>query len=521
MAVVSRIGWRTRVATALGLALAFTVALPTLALANVNLTQISSDPFTAATCTASNTTYHHTEVEPDTFSNGSTIVATFQVGRVFDGGSCDIGFATSTTNGASWTNGLLPGITKFQGGGPYDRVSDSSVAFDPKHGTGQGVWIISSLPLLEGDGEGVTGAAVVVSRSLDGGLTWSNPVTITTGSDLDKNWTVCDTTSTSAFFGNCYTEWDDHAAGNTVQMSTSTDGGLTWGPVKTTTPPAGVIGGQPLVQPNGTVIVPIDNATETAIGAFTSTNGGGSWSAMTTISTISFHTVAGGLRAGALPTAEIDGAGKVYVVWADCRFESGCTANDLVMSTSTNGTTWTAVTRIPIDAVGSNIDHFIPGLAVNKATSGGSAQLGLTYYYYTAANCSSCSLNVGFISSANGGSTWSAATAITGPFPVGWVADTSQGRMVGDYISTSYGSDNLAHAAFATAGTPTSGTNCGDVQDNCNEPMDTTASGLALGLALVGGSNSSAGDPVLFGSNGGSGAGLWNVAQGNTGKHHH
>src|SRR5260221_12255818 len=129
MAVVSRFGWRTRVVTSFALALAFIVALPTLAFANVSLTQISSDPFTAATCTASNTTYHHTEDEPDTFSNGATIVATFQVVRVFDGGSCDIGFATSINNGGSWTNGLLPGITTCQGGRIYDRVSDPSVAF--------------------------------------------------------------------------------------------------------------------------------------------------------------------------------------------------------------------------------------------------------------------------------------------------------------------------------------------------------------------------------------------------------
>ena len=50
---------------------------------------------------ASSTTNHHTEVEPDTFSNGSTIVAAFQVGRIFDGGACAIGFATSTNNGAT------------------------------------------------------------------------------------------------------------------------------------------------------------------------------------------------------------------------------------------------------------------------------------------------------------------------------------------------------------------------------------------------------------------------------------
>jgi hypothetical protein len=508
MAVVfSRFGWRARVAIALALAVSLSVLWSSLAFASPSLTQISSDPFTAATCTASNTTYHHTEVEPDTFSSGSTIVATFQVGRVFDGGSCDIGFATSTNNGSTFTNGLLPGITTFEGGGTFDRVSDPSVAFDASHG----VWIISSLALT-----GASGAAVLASRSTNGGLTWGNPVTIHANTGVDKNWTVCDNTTTSPFFGHCYTEWDNNAAGNLLQMSTSTDGGLTWSAAATNN--TGVIGGQPLVRPDGTVIVPIDNANETAVGAFNSTNGGASWSAVTTIATINHHTEAGGLRSGALPTAEIDGAGTVYVVWSDSRFRRGGKANDLVISHSLNstGTSWSAVSRVPIDATNSGVDHFIPGLAVNKATSGSTAQLGLTYYFYPVSACGkSCVLDVGFISSTNSGSTWSGVTQLAGPFNVGWVANTSQGRMVGDYISTSYGSDNLAHGVFMTATAPTSGTNCGDVQDNCNEPADTPTSGLAI----TGGTISSAGDPVLSGGNGNGGASLWNVVDNNGGKH--
>jgi hypothetical protein len=219
--IVSRIGWRTRVVTAFALALAFIVAFPSLAFANVSLTQISSDPFTAATCTASNTTYHHTEVEPDTFSSGATIVATFQVGRVFDGGSCDIGFATSTNNGGSWTAGCLPGITKFTinvpncvltTAGLYDRVSDPAVAFDARHN----VWLISSLALL-----GTSGAAVLTSRSTDGGLTWGNPVTTNLTTGVDKNWIACDNTATSPFYGHCYTEWDNNAAGASSAVSRS------------------------------------------------------------------------------------------------------------------------------------------------------------------------------------------------------------------------------------------------------------------------------------------------------------
>src|SRR3954470_24377751 len=167
---------------------------------------ISTDPFTQATCKASTTTNHQTEVEPDTFANGSTIVAAYQVGRIFDGGACAVGFATSTNNGATWTSGLLPGITKYAGAGPNDRATDASVAYDAAHNT----WLVSSLTLLEAGG--IHGNAVVRSRSSDGGLTWDNPATTATGGDLDKNWIVCDNTATSPFYGHCYTEWDDHGA---------------------------------------------------------------------------------------------------------------------------------------------------------------------------------------------------------------------------------------------------------------------------------------------------------------------
>jgi hypothetical protein len=275
-----------------------------------------------------------------------------------------------------------------------------------------------------------------------------------------------------------------------------------------------VIGGQPVVRPDGTVIVPIANANETAIGAFNSTDGGQTWSFPTTITTIRHHGVAGNLREGPLPSAEIDGAGTVYIAWTDCRFRKACKTNDIVLTHSLNatGTSWSAVSRVPIDNTNSGVDHFLPGLAVNKATSGSTAQLGLTYYFYPPR---STSLSVGFVSSANAGSTWSAATTVASGMPSTWTATTSQGRMVGDYISTSFGSDNLAHAAFATASAPTSGTSCSQVLDNCSEPTSTFASGLASG-----GSASGAGSAVLYAGNGNVNAkSFWNVVDNNGSKH--
>jgi hypothetical protein len=449
----------------------------------VSVQQISSDTFT------NSSSQHAAQVEPDTYSFGSTIVMATQTGRFTDGGASDIAWATSTNNGASWTTGNLPGVTKYSGGGAYDRVSDAAVAYDAKHN----VWMISGLPLLESGG--VHGAAITTSRSTDGGLTWSNPVITATGGDLDKNWIVCDDTATSPFYGNCYTEWDDHGNGNRIKMSTSTDGGLTWGAAKNTSGNATGIGGQPVVQPNGTVVVPMASATESSIRAFRSTNGGSTWGSAVTIASTVRHTVAGGLRSGPLPSAEIDGSGKVYVAWQDCRFRGSvsCSStqyNDIVMSTSTDGATWTSVARVPIDATNSTVDHFIPGLAVDKATSGASAHIGLEYYYYPTGNCTAatCQLRVGFISSTNSGSTWSAPTDVAGPMSLSWIASTTQGPMVGDYISNSFGSDGLSHPAFTLATAPSGST--------FHEAVYTTGSGLAAAAGTVPAQVSSLSFPV-------------------------
>src|SRR5205085_1820288 len=109
--------------------------------------------------------------------------------------------------------------------------------------------------------------------------------------------------------------------------------------------------------------------------SFGSTDGGGSWSRVANLGATPNHAAAGGLRQFSLPSAEVDAEGKVYMVWADCRFEVACSANDLVMSTSTDGRTWSPVVRIPVDPVGSGVDHFIPGLGVNRNTAGQTAHL--------------------------------------------------------------------------------------------------------------------------------------------------
>ena len=405
--------------------------------ANVMLTRVSSDTFTNPT------SQHATEVEPDTFAHGSTVVGAFQVGRFFNGGSTSIGFARSGDGGATWgPPGFLPDLTFSAGDAtsPFERVSDPSVAYDAAHHT----WLISSIPLLPN----LSVPTVFVSRSTDDGQTWSPPVSIPPPAaktvDLDKNWTVCDNNDNSPFRGHCYTELDNFGAGDLELMSTSIDGGATWSPPIPTAGNDKGLGGQPLVQPDGTVIVPFESLNN-KIEAFRSTDGGASWIKAVSVSSVRFKGVAGGLRTSPLPSAEIDGAGRVYVAWEDCRFRASCASNDIVFSTSADGVNWTAASRVPIDPVTSGEDHFIPGLAVDPATSGAGAHLGLTYYFYPNAACSSaCRLEVGFISSPDGGAHWGPATQLAGPMALSQIAQTSQGPMVGDYISSSFSGGKVA-----------------------------------------------------------------------------
>jgi BNR repeat-like domain len=430
-----------------------------------SLVQLSSDPYTDTH------TKHQTEVSDASFSYGSTIVTAFQVGKSYNsGGATNIGWSTSTDGGATWTNGFLPHLT-IVAGGPYKRAGDLSVTYDAAHST----WMLIT------NGFYNEAFGILVSLSPDG-KNWSDPVTIISVPpantyDFDKSGITCDNTTTSPYYGHCYAHWVNEANSDLIAMSTSTDGGLTWGTPLPTANNADGFNGHPFVQPDGTVIVIINKPihappTTTHIMAFTSTDGGASWSnTVTVVAKAKVHTLSGSLRDLHYFSAGMDATGKLYVVWNDCRFESGCTANDFLMTTSTDGTTWSAPTRIPIDAIGSGVDHFIPGLGVDKSTSGNTARLGLAYYYFPNANCTTatCQLDIGYISSPDGGNTWSSVTQLAGPMTTSWFVLTQWGYMVGDYIATSF-SGGKAFPVFSVATAPT-----GTIY---NETTDTVAGGL-------------------------------------------
>jgi hypothetical protein len=421
--------------------------------AQIQVAPISADTFT------NSSSQHATEVEPDTFSDHGTTISAFQVGRFFNGGASDIGWTRTTTAGT--TSGFLPATTQQStpANDAFERVSDASVAYD----AADDVWLISSIPL-----EPTTLAVpnVFISRSTDDGQTWDNPVLIPPPAankvDLDKNWTVCDNHPNSRGYGNCYTEFDNFGQGDLEYMSTSTDGGLNWStPISPAGNPKG-LGGQPVVQPDGTVVVPFE-ALNGKIEAFRSDDQGASWSRVAVVDSVKSHANSGGLRTSPLPSAEIAGDGTVYVAWQDCRFRARCSANDIVFSKSADGVNWSDTARIPIDSVTSGADHFIPGIAVDPATSGANTHVALTYYFYPDASCTpaTCALQAGTISSPDGGASWGGNETVGPSMTLDQIADTSQGRMVGDYISTSFLPDGT-YTTVVAIGKPPTGDNAFD-----------------------------------------------------------
>ena len=172
-----------------------------------------------------------------------------------------------------------------------------------------------------------------------------------------------------------------------------------------------------------------------------SDDGGVTWTQQVGIAPASYKTHAG-LRAAPLPTSALASDGRAYVAWADCSFRAGCTANDIVYTSSVDGIAWTPVARIP---TGTG-DAELPGLDADPVRPG---RLALACYVLRRS-----SLDVRFVSSGNSGATWTKPKLLDSrKVPVGWIVRTSLGSMVGDYISTSF-AGTRAVPVFALAQRP-------------------------------------------------------------------
>jgi photosystem II stability/assembly factor-like uncharacterized protein len=405
------------------------------------LTQLSFDPYTNSDA------QHETAMETNIASHGNTLVTGFHIARLEGGGVTNIGWAASNDAGATWQHNALPNTTTYAGGS-IGEVTDPVVAYDAKHSS----WILS----YSGGGGGQN--AIYVSLSTDDGKTFGNPITVASGPEPDKNWTACDNFLQSPHYGTCYTQYDDNVTG-VIYMTRSTDGGKTWEASKTTADQLHGIAGQPIVMPTGRVVVPISNTDFTQFYVFYSDDGGATWSASQSIASPQTAPARASLRQDPNPSVTIDATGKLYLTWYDCRFETQCNANGLVLSTSTDGITWSAPSRINTFPVSAALNHIFPGIGADPTfNSNGKGKLGLVFYTASAGACltdeNACQIDTYYTSSTDSGTNWTTPVHLAGPMQPQWISTTARGRLIGDYTGMAF-LNGVAFPTFSVALQPT------------------------------------------------------------------
>ncbi|MFD7642009.1 sialidase family protein [Kitasatospora sp. NPDC059795] len=392
---------------------------------------VGVDPYTTAD------TQHSAAVEADSHAWGSTVVSAYQVGRAFDGGSTNIGFAVSRDAGLSWTSDVLPGLT-VAGGGTHQRASDPVVAYSARWDT----WMVGSLVF---DGGGGTG--IMVNRSWDAGGHWTTPTWAigNDGAEWDKEWIACDNWTSSPYYGTCYLTVTK-MTGYQVELAKSTDGGRTWMPVDGPRPATN--GSYPVVRPDGAVVVLY--GLNGRVGSFTVTGGGTGWTGPATVSNGSRYDVPD-LRDVSVVSADVDSTGRINAVWHGCRAATGCAWNGIVQATSTDGRNWTVseIDTCPDTALCAATHRFAPTITADPQTPGRFAIVFNDLW--------SSGVSVRYLSSTDGGGTWKKRTTpLTDVMPLTRMPDTSQGRMLGEYLGIATANGTVV-TTFPVAAAPAGG----------------------------------------------------------------
>jgi hypothetical protein len=335
-------------------------------------------------------------------------VAVWQQDRWSDGGAHGLVSAVTHNSGTTWTqSSTLAPFSICAGGtvaneGDFERASDPWVTFAPNGDVYQ-----ISLSFNDSNVEN----AMLASKSIDGGDTWSNPKTLireNTGSGglfVDKESITADPYNSSRV----YAVWDrskfpsekenllapvvSFALRGTIQFARTTSAGTTWSTKTIFDPQANQfsIGNQIVVLPNTTHDLVDVTFLSTSGGSsrswkvevLRSTDHGDTWSAPIKVSDVLAVNVVDPdtghlIRTGDIvPDIAVDpSSGNLYAVWQDGRFSSppkGHAHAGIAFSRSTDGgLTWSA--PIQVNKVPST-QAFTPNVQV--ASDG---TIGVTYY---------------------------------------------------------------------------------------------------------------------------------------------
>ena len=210
-----------------------------------------------------------------------------------------------------------------------------------------------------------------VYKSTDGGVTWSDPVTVINGVPgvfEDKELIACDR-SGGPYTDNLYVAWARFYS-TQILMCRSTDEGNSFvGPV-TISDMNGVQWPVPCVGPNSEVYVAWVQYSPGAIRFDCSTDGGETFGTDITIQNVSFVSgyIYGDIMVFSFPAIDVDITGgpyngNIYVAYMD--YASGNTDTDIYFTCSTDGgNSWSQKIRINDDPLNNGCDQFHPWLFV-------------------------------------------------------------------------------------------------------------------------------------------------------------
>ena len=455
---VARMLWRALVAAAAGaLVWAGTAAAGTYTQGPLALASGPS-PFASCTVGGPGTNYPNSELEPFVAvnpANHNNVIGVFQQDRWDNGGAHGIVAAVTHDGGATWAE-TWPHFSTCAGGtaangGNYDRSSDPWVTFAP-NGDAYFISLSASADLLT--------SAILVSKSADGGDTWSEPTTLISETSAfhfnDKESITADPGNASIV----YAVWDrsrfpsEHADFNALRsaafrgpatFSRTTNGGATWSMPRNIMPTNAnlfTIGNQIAVLPDGSLVDVFElfhgSGRQPSPNQYTeslmrSTDKGLTWSQVIDISldrsvAVRDPDTGAAVRAGAgLPDVAVDPKnGTIYVVWSDSRF-SGGVRDDVALSKSTDGgRTWSA--PVKVNKTPLPVAAFTP--SVDVAADG---TIGVTYYDFRNNTPAPGALTDAFIvHSHNGGATWRENRLTPTSFDIEQ-APVARGYFLGDY----------------------------------------------------------------------------------------
>ena len=392
---------------------------------------------------ATGTLYINAEVEPMISvnpRNTQNLVGVWQQDRWSNGGARGLLTGVSLDGGHTWTTHMAA-FSRCTGGnvangGDYPRASDPWVSFAPDGTVYQSSLSFSGNVLAPG-----SSSAILVSRSTDGGSTWSNPATvISDGAQAfnDKDSITAD--ATDARF--VYAVWDrlDSDTHGPTYFNRTVDSGLTWEIARSIYDPGAnrqTINNQVVVLPNGTLVnfftqlnfLPGMHASAT-LSLVRSTDKGVTWATPIVISpNLAVGTddpdTGNPIRdAATLGSFAAGPHGDLVAAWQDSRFSNGQRDGIAFSRSQDGGMTWSPV--VQINAV-TTVQAFLPSVAVRA-----DGTIGVTYYDLrnNTADPNALPTDVWLTRSIDG-TTWR-ETHVTGPFDLS-IAPVDGGLFVGDY----------------------------------------------------------------------------------------